>query len=205
MLCENIWACVPLYQVTTPEERHTVLERGGVLHWLKHGYTAETFRLFCLFSYTERNRLSPLKREVKGVLLPLSGAWSAVTVFQGEIRPEFSFVPVKCCYSLWMVFPISLFSWMSTFRLSRHSLFSFCCLAISSCSWMIRSCSRPREWLEKTKVPERSLGTSPNTTYSIYKTKTKQSNNQNETSQRPAEGKAVGSLSSLPNLSFLAQ
>lgn len=70
-------------------------------------------------------------------------------------------------YSLCMFFAISLFSRMSILRLSRHSLLSFCCLVFSSWSCTIRSCSRPKDWLEKTKEPERSLGISPSTIYSI--------------------------------------
>lgn len=83
----------------------------------------------------------------------------------------------RLSYSLCIVFAISLFSRMSCLRLSRYSLLSFCCLEFSSCSCMIRSCSRPKEWLENTKVPERSLGISPYTTCSIYKRKPNQNQN----------------------------
>lgn len=132
------------------------------------------------FLYTKRKRLhanmfslSNRKRRVFCFLSVMPG--SAVTVFQAGNQPPVSAIAVHgLSYSLWMVLAISLFSRISIFRLSLHSLLSFCCLAFSSWSWMIRSCSRPREWLEKTKVPERSAGTSPKTTYSIYRYKTKQ-------------------------------
>lgn len=175
---------------------------SSVFHFLRH--VVGTWTLYCIILYliTHKDkqivwwRTTPFKRGANLVMVSeelgskemgrypyflSQWLWICNPCFQSWRQPlDVLLWPINVTgngglrYLLWIVLDISLFSRMSSLRLSRHSLLSFCCWEFSSWSCTIRSCSLPKEWLEKTKVPERSLGISPNTIYSICKDKMNQ-------------------------------